>query len=171
MRAFLCAFAIIGTLLTLCHFVVTFFGLLICASLNVFQIKRLPILQLLPLCFSFWGYVVLNNLRFAGWRRCAPAEFGCHLPVSARSIQYNSVGFYQTVKISITPTVCLIEFFLHHKRFSRKITISLVTVCVGIGLATISDFRVNVVGSIYGVTSVIVTAFYQIVCDALLGRG
>ncbi|KAJ4454447.1 putative Solute carrier family 35 member E3 [Paratrimastix pyriformis] len=129
-----------GTTLTFFHFVVTFIGLLICASFGLFEVKKIPIVRLLPLCFSFLGFVVLNNL----------------------SIQYNSVGFYQTMKISITPTVCFIEFVFRGKKFSNKVKASLAVVCLGIGLATVNDFRMNAVGAVYGVTSVIVTSFYQI---------
>ena len=74
--------------LTLLHFVVTFLGLRvgcsnmeltskICASFGVFEIKRVNIPDVIPLCLSFCGFVVFTNY----------------------SLQYNTVGFYQVSSI------------------------------------------------------------------------
>lgn len=74
-----------GTTLTFVHFIVTFLGLVLCARAGMFEVKPLRIRQMLPLCISFCGFVVLNNL----------------------SLQYNSVGFYQVCVTLPVFTWCL----------------------------------------------------------------
>jgi solute carrier family 35 protein E3 len=64
---------VFGTLLTVIHFVFTFLGLIVCVKAGLFTPKKIPLAQVMPLCVSFCGFVVLTNL----------------------SLQYNSVGFYQ----------------------------------------------------------------------------
>ena len=66
-----------ATFLTVCHFVVTFIGLVFLTQINFFKPKRVPILEVIPLCLAFCGFVVFNNL----------------------SLQENSVGFYQLMKV------------------------------------------------------------------------
>lgn len=91
--------------LTCIHFFVTSVGLFICQHLNVFQPKRLPFLDLLPLAASFCGYVVFTNL----------------------SLQYNSVGTYQLIKAMTTPCIIFIQTYFYHKHFSLYVKSTLVS--------------------------------------------
>ena len=62
-----------GIVLTFYHFLLTGLGLQVLAGLKMFAVKRINILQVLPVSISFCSYVVLTNL----------------------SLQYNSGTFYQ----------------------------------------------------------------------------
>ena len=48
-----------------------------------------------------------------------------------RSLQLNSVGLYQILKICTTPTVVLIEFFGYSKRAPLDRLAALALICVG----------------------------------------
>ena len=108
-----------GVALTTLHFIVTFSALAIMCAKGDFKFKKLSIASVIPLSASFCGSIALNNL----------------------SIQYNSVGFYQTMKISSMPIVCLFEYFWLGTRFSSRIKSSLAIIIVGIILCTVQDFR------------------------------
>lgn len=71
-----------GIVLTFYHFLLTGLGLQVLAGLKMFAVKRVNILQILPLSASFCSYVVLTNL----------------------SLQYNSGTFYQ-VKLKRKNTI------------------------------------------------------------------
>jgi solute carrier family 35 protein E3 len=47
----------------------------------VFEVKKVALMDVLPLCVSFCGFVVLTNL----------------------SLEYNTVGFYQVCSIVLRP--------------------------------------------------------------------
>ncbi|KAF5956147.1 hypothetical protein HYC85_009003 [Camellia sinensis] len=50
------------------------------------------------------------------------------------SLMLNSVGFYQISKLSMIPVVCLMEWILHNKNYSREVKLSVVVVVIGVGL-------------------------------------
>ena len=77
-----------ATFLTVCHFIVTFIGLFILTRINFFKPKKVKISEIIPLCLAFCGFVVFNNL----------------------SLQYNSVGFYQLMKVLFL-CLCVCVFF------------------------------------------------------------
>lgn len=90
--------------LTFVHFIITYLGLLTCERLRIFQVKSLPILQILPLAVSFCGFVVFTNL----------------------SLGFNTVGTYQILKTLTMPTIMIIQTFVYHQAFSLKIKSTLV---------------------------------------------
>jgi solute carrier family 35 protein E3 len=55
----------------------------------------------------------------------------------------NPVGFYQLLKIGITPTVVLIQWIGFSKRPSRKSLIAVSVLLVGVTLATVTDNQVS----------------------------
>ena len=91
--------------LTCIHFLLTTVGLFICQRLNVFQPKRLPVWDMLPLAVSFCGYVVTTNL----------------------SLQHNTVGTYQLIKAMTTPCIIFIQTQFYNRNFSLHIKLSLVS--------------------------------------------
>ena len=129
-----------STLLTGVHFVFTFVGLLACNAAGMFTIKKVPIRKVIPLCFAFVGFVVFNNL----------------------SLQYNSIGFYQLMKVMTTPAIVAIQFFAYGVNVHPKLQAALVPVCVGVYLATSSDVEVNFWGTFHAVMGIVTTSFYQI---------
>lgn len=89
--------------LTLVHFIMTFLCLRICAMLNIFSPKTLPLLKILPLAASFCGFVVFTNL----------------------SLQFNTVGTYQLFKALTTPMLLFLQAVLYDKKssLSTKLTV------------------------------------------------
>lgn len=79
------------------------------------------------------------------------------------SNEANSVGFYQISKLLIIPTVIGIERLNGVWRtYSRGVVISLTIAALGVAIATVSDFEINVRGSILAGLSILMTAQYQI---------
>ncbi len=122
------------------HLACTFLLLLLTARAGVFEIKRLPLLQVAKLAAGTMGFITLTNL----------------------SLQHNSIGFYQVMKVMTTPTVVAIESLLFQKYLATQLKIALVPVCLGVILTAATDFKLNMVGAIYAIAGVIVTSFYQI---------
>mmetsp|Transcript_10646 Transcript_10646/g.44387 ORF Transcript_10646/g.44387 Transcript_10646/m.44387 type:complete len:258 (-) Transcript_10646:414-1187(-) len=83
------------------------------------------------------------------------------------SLQYNSVGFYQIMKVMTTPMIVLIEAVLYKKFLERKLRFALLPICLGVILTASTDFRLNLTGTIFAISSVVVTSFYQIWSGAL----
>jgi len=129
-------------ILTWIHTAFTIVGMHGLASLNFFTPKKLPPLKIIPLALGFVGYVVLSNM----------------------SLSMNSVGLYQILKIGTAPTVVLLEFILYRHVPSRLMLCSVVVVCVGVAVATVTDRIVinNTLGFLVGLSSTVVTALYQV---------
>ena len=134
-----------GTALTVIHFVVTWLGLKACCAYGVFEHKPLKYKDVLGLCASFCGFVVLTNL----------------------SLLHNSVGFYQMAKVLTTPCIVLIQTSYYHTTFSRLIQASLLVTCIGVAISSSADLELNWTGTFYALTGVLVTSLYQIWVGAL----
>lgn len=83
-------------------------------------------LQVAPLAVAFVGYVVLWNV----------------------SLQLNSVGFYQLMKIMTLPAVVLLEYAMLRKRQTPPQLAAVITVCLGVGLATVADTQARALNPI-----------------------
>jgi len=129
-----------GTFVTCIHFICTYIGLRICAALGVFEIKKIPLIEVLPLCITFCGFVVFTNL----------------------SLQYNTVGFYQIMKTMTTPTILAIQIGYYNEKFSIPVMLSLIPVCIGSAITGVSNVQVNTIGTVYAIAGVLVTSMYQI---------
>lgn len=108
--------------------------------MGLFQVKELPLASILGLCTSFCGFVVLTNL----------------------SLQYNSVAYYQMVKVLTTPIVAVIQYSVFRINMDRKIKLTLGLTCVGVLAATAKEVTVSATGSLIAFLSVLVTAVYQV---------
>ena len=129
-----------GTLLTFIHFVFTFLGLEICRLNGVFEKKHVDIKAVLPLCAAFCGFVALTNL----------------------SLVYNTVGFYQLIKVLTTPLIVVIQTLFYGEKFATNIKLSLLLTCVGVAIATASDSEANMLGTIVALSALLITCMYQI---------
>ncbi|KAJ8903697.1 hypothetical protein NDN08_004798 [Rhodosorus marinus] len=134
-----------ATTLTFIHFICTFVLLLTVSAFGLYQMKELPLGPTSKLAATSMGFVLLTNL----------------------SLQHNSIGFYQIMKVMTTPMIVLIEAVLYKKFLERKLRLALVPVCLGVILTASTDFRLNVPGTIFALSSVVVTSFYQIWSGAL----
>lgn len=134
-----CGFSFIITVLTL-NFLTTGAFTEILARRGVFEVKHLPARDRWLMALLAMLTVLLNNA----------------------SNEANSVGFYQITKLLIVPTVIFFERLGGVKRsYSRNIILSLLVAAVGVAVATVSDFQINVRGSILAVLSILLTAKYQ----------
>lgn len=83
------------------------------------------------------------------------------------SNEANSVGFYQITKLLIIPTVIAIDRLGGIWRtYSTQIVLSLFFTSLGVALATVTDFEVNVRGTVLSAMSIVATAKYQILQGA-----
>ncbi|GKC13338.1 UDP-rhamnose/UDP-galactose transporter 2-like protein [Tanacetum coccineum] len=78
------------------------------------------------------------------------------------SLMLNSVGFYHISKRSMIPVVCVIEWILHSKRYSKEVRFVLMVVVIGIGVCTMTDVKDNAKGFICACLAVLATSLQQI---------
>ena len=135
--------------LTLTHAVATALGMSLFCALGLFELKRLPVLEVTPLAGAYVGYIVFWNL----------------------SLQINPVGFYQLSKIMITPAVVCLELLVSNKFPTKSEQAAIVTLCIGVSLATVTDPAVsaNLLGLAIGTAAVGFTAIYQVMHRCICG--
>eukprot|EP00002_Diphylleia_rotans_P032587 TRINITY_DN6856_c0_g1_i2.p1 TRINITY_DN6856_c0_g1~~TRINITY_DN6856_c0_g1_i2.p1 ORF type:complete len:343 (-),score=76.55 TRINITY_DN6856_c0_g1_i2:1069-2097(-) len=129
-----------ATFLTFIHMFTNSIFVYLTSMAGIFEVKKVEIMRVFPLGCSFVASVVSLNL----------------------SLQYNSVGFYQVMKIMIIPTLVVMQTFLYGQRSSYHTKLSLLPICLGVGLATTSDVEVNFMGTLMAVVGCITTAVHQI---------
>lgn len=61
------------------------------------------------------------------------------------------------------PTVCILEWILHNKTYTREVKLSVFVVMIGVGVCTVTDVNVNFKGFMSAVVAVISTSLQQIV--------
>ena len=83
------------------------------------------------------------------------------------SLMLNSVGFYQISKLSMIPVVCVMEWILHNKQYSKQVKIAVIVVVIGVGVCTVTDVKVNAKGFICACLAVLATSFQQITIGSL----
>jgi len=126
--------------MTALHFLFTFLGLEICRRKKMFEFKWVSIVQVLPICAAFSGFVVFNNL----------------------SLQYNPVGVYQLYKVMTTPVIVVVEYFAYNTVLPKKEAMALVPIIIGIGIATVDEVSSNVKGTTFAILGMLSTSLYQI---------
>uniref|UniRef100_A0A804PKU3 Sugar phosphate transporter domain-containing protein n=1 Tax=Zea mays TaxID=4577 RepID=A0A804PKU3_MAIZE len=62
------------------------------------------------------------------------------------SLGFNSIGFYQMTKLAIIPFTVLLETIFLKKRFSETIKFSLLVLLLGVGIASVTDLKLNCLG-------------------------
>ncbi|XP_010266319.1 PREDICTED: UDP-galactose transporter 2-like [Nelumbo nucifera] len=83
------------------------------------------------------------------------------------SLMLNSVGFYQISKLSMIPVVCVMEWVIHGKHYSREVKMAVVVVVVGVGVCTVTDVKVNAKGFLCACMAVLSTSLQQITIGSL----
>lgn len=128
--------------LTWVHTFFTLLGMHAFLAWGMFEKKQLPPMKVLPLAGAFVAYIVLCNL----------------------SLNLNPISFYQVMKIAVAPTVLFLEFVVYNKRPTPKVVASVLVVCAGVGVATVTDPQMaqNMTGMMVGVAATLVTATFQI---------
>ncbi|AYU81068.1 hypothetical protein, conserved [Leishmania donovani] len=130
-----------STVLTIIHFTTTFLGCVFFAyGAKLFTPKKLSIRRVLPISCAFCGYVVFNNL----------------------SLLTNSVSVYQVLKILCTPMIVLVERVHYGKREKLSTLLSLLPVCIGVGVTFYADTDVNWMGTVWAFLAIIANSLYTI---------
>lgn len=135
-----------ATTLTGLHFAVTgLFGFVSKAAGYSSAAKHVPLWELL------W-FSIVANLSITGMNL---------------SLMLNSVGFYQISKLSMIPVVCVMEWVLHNKRYSKQVKVAVVGVVIGVGVCTVTDVKVNAKGFLCACVAVLATSLQQITIGSL----
>lgn len=134
-----------ATTLTGFHFTVTALVGLISNATGYSASKHVPVWELL------WFSIVANM-----------SITGMNL-----SLMLNSVGFYQISKLSMIPVVCVMEWILHNKHYSREVKMAVVFVVIGVGVCTVTDVKVNGKGFLCATVAVLSTSLQQISIGSL----
>ncbi|CAF3219760.1 unnamed protein product [Rotaria socialis] len=129
--------------LTTMNFFITFLLLLVCLQLKLFAHVRLPIPSMIPVSICFGGFIAFSNL----------------------SLQYNTVGTYQLIKLQVTPTVMLVSWLFFKAHYPLPIVFSFMPVFVGTLISTYYDLQFNTFGLFCALMSVLFTAMYQILVE------
>ncbi|CAH9123147.1 unnamed protein product [Cuscuta epithymum] len=83
------------------------------------------------------------------------------------SLGFNSVGFYQMTKLAIIPCTVLLETLFFRKKFSRNVQVALTILLFGVGIATVTDLQLNMLGSILSMLAIITTCIAQIMTNTI----
>lgn len=63
--------------------------------------------------------------------------------------------------------VCIMEWMLHNKQYSKEVKLSVVIVVIGVGVCTVTDVKVNAKGFLCACIAVVSTSLQQIVSKLL----
>ncbi|RCV34565.1 hypothetical protein SEVIR_7G179000v4 [Setaria viridis] len=86
------------------------------------------------------------------------------------SLGFNSIGFYQMTKLAIIPFTVLLETIFLKKRFSESIKLSLLVLLLGVGIASVTDLKLNLLGSILSGLAIATTCVGQILTNTIQKR-
>ncbi|KAK7353544.1 hypothetical protein VNO80_18994 [Phaseolus coccineus] len=136
---------IFATTLTSWHLFVTFCSLHVALKLRFFEHKPLEKKVVM-------GFGILN---------------GISIGLLNLSLGFNSVGFYQMTKLAIIPCTILLEILFLGKKFSKRIQFSLVILLLGVGIATITDLQLNVLGAFLSFLAILTTCVAQIMTNTI----
>lgn len=78
------------------------------------------------------------------------------------SLKYNGLGFYQIVKLLVTPCIVAMEFALYGHRLSAARAVALLVVCLGVGIAVVNDVTLNAAGVAAALCWVPIAATYKV---------
>lgn len=59
--------------------------------------------------------------------------------------------------------VCVLEWIIHGKRYSKEVKMAVAVVVVGVGICTVTDVKVNAKGFICAFVAVLCSSLQQIV--------
>ncbi|XP_052134828.1 UDP-xylose transporter 1-like [Oryza glaberrima] len=137
-----------ATTLTSWHLMVTFCTLYVAQRLRFFEAKPIDAQTVI-------SFGLLNGISIGLLNLC---------------LGFNSVGFYQMTKLAIIPFTMLLETIFLSKKFSRSIKISLMVLLLGVGIASVTDLQLNLLGSIIAVLTIAATCVSQILTNQIQRR-
>ncbi|KAF3644804.1 hypothetical protein T459_18420 [Capsicum annuum] len=134
-----------ATTLTSWHLLVTFCSLHVARWMRFFEHKPFDPKAVM-------GFGILN---------------GSSIGLLNLSLGFNSVGFYQMTKLAIIPCTVLLETLFFRKRFSRNIQLALTVLLFGVGIATVTDLQLNLLGSVLSLFAIVTTCIAQIMTNTI----
>lgn len=134
-----------ATTLTSWHLLVTFCSLHVALWMKLFEHKPFD-------ARAVMGFGILN---------------GISIGLLNLSLGFNSVGFYQMTKLAIIPCTVLLETLFFRKKFSRSIQFALSILLLGVGIATVTDLQLNMLGSVLSLLAVVTTCIAQIMTNTI----
>ncbi|XP_039017412.1 UDP-xylose transporter 1-like isoform X1 [Hibiscus syriacus] len=137
-----------ATTLTSWHLMVTFCTLHAAQRFNLFENKPIDVKTVML-------FGILN---------------GVSIGLLNLSLGFNSIGFYQMTKLAIIPFTVLLETIFLKKQFSQNIKLSLFLLLVGVGIASITDLQLNLVGTILSLLAIATTCVGQILTNTIQKR-
>jgi solute carrier family 35 protein E3 len=117
---------------------------------------------------------VVNRLRFFEYKHM-PLRVAVHFSLldclamgsQNLSLRSNSVSFYQMCKLLVAPGIVILEYAYFGKELpSRRVSIALAVLLVGIGLASITDVELNLLGTFFGLAATVTTGVISILCSS-----
>uniref|UniRef100_A0A5B6ZNF0 Sugar phosphate transporter domain-containing protein n=2 Tax=Davidia involucrata TaxID=16924 RepID=A0A5B6ZNF0_DAVIN len=70
-------------------------------------------------------------------------------------------------KLAIIPCTVLLETLFFMKKFSRNVQLSLVILLMGVGIATVTDLQLNLLGSVLSLLAIVTTCVAQIMTNTI----
>ncbi|KAG5603132.1 hypothetical protein H5410_034502 [Solanum commersonii] len=146
-----------ATTLTSWHLLVTFCSLHVARWMRFFEHKPFDPKAVM-------GFGILN---------------GSSIGLLNLSLGFNSVGFYQMTKLAIIPCTVLLETLFYRKKFSndlipvstmicsRNIQLALTVLLFGVGIATVTDLQLNLLGSVLSMFAIVTTCIAQIMTNTI----
>ncbi|CAH9074853.1 unnamed protein product [Cuscuta epithymum] len=134
-----------ATTLTGFHFAVTALVGMISNATGLSSSKHIPLWELI--WFSIVANMSITGMNF--------------------SLMLNSVGFYQISKLSMIPVVCVMEWIIHSKHYTREVKMAVVVVVIGVGVCTVTDVKINAKGFLCACVAVLSTSLQQISIGSL----
>jgi solute carrier family 35 protein E3 len=121
----------------------------------------------------FCAMVLTHTLHWRGWFVVPDVDWGfisvyslvqgMAIVCSNINLQYNSIGVYQMSKLAVIPVMVFTETVLKWREVpSLQIGVSLFIVMIGVGLATVHDVTVTMVGLFWASLAVFSIASVQI---------
>ncbi|KAA8550437.1 hypothetical protein F0562_002121 [Nyssa sinensis] len=134
-----------ATTLTSWHLLVTFCSLHVALRMKLFEHKPFD-------SRAVMGFGILN---------------GTSIGLLNLSLGFNSVGFYQMTKLAIIPCTVFLETLFFRKKFSQNVQLSIVILLLGVGIATVTDLQLNLLGSVLSLLAVVTTCVAQIMTNTI----
>ncbi|KAK9987498.1 hypothetical protein SO802_027737 [Lithocarpus litseifolius] len=139
-----------ATTLTGFHFSVTALVGLVSNAAGYSASKHVPMWELL------WFSIVANM-----------SITGMNFNLMLNSYTCLIINLVQISKLSMIPVVCVMEWILHGKHYSKEVKMAVTVVVVGVGICTVTDLNVNAKGFLCACVAILSTSFQQISIGSL----
>ena len=127
--------------LTAMHYVVNLLGLELLHCFGAYEKRTSPLTPRMVILAMVVGF--------------APA-------INNASLKFNSLGFYQVVKLLVTPMIVGMEYACYGHTLSPPRALALLLVCIGVAVAVVNDVSFNAEGALCALCWLPVAAAYKV---------